>query len=53
MALLIFIKNLNPNKAHGFDMISIRILKISGDSFLKPLEFIFKSCFETGKFPIE
>ena len=35
------IKNLNPNKAHGFDMISIRILKICGDSVLKSLELIF------------
>ena len=41
------IKNLNPNKAHGFDMISIRMLKICGDSILKPLELIFKSCIES------
>ena len=34
------IKNLNPNKAHGFDMISIRMLKICRDS-------------ESGKFPIK
>ena len=47
------IKNLNPNKAHGFDMISIRILKICGDSILKPLELIFKSSLENGKFPIK
>ena len=26
------IKNFNPNKAHGFDMISIRMLKICGGS---------------------
>ena len=47
------IKNLNPNKAHGFDMISIRVLKICGDSVLKPLELIFKSYNESGKLPIE
>ena len=47
------IKNLSPNKAHGFDMISICMLKICGDSILKPLELIFKSCIESGKFPIE
>ena len=34
-------------------MISIRMLKICGDSILKPLELIFKSCIESGKFPIE
>ena len=28
------IKNVTSNKAHGFDMISIRMLKISGDSVL-------------------
>ena len=47
------LKNLNPSKAHGFDMISIRMLKICGDSILKPLELIFKSFIESGKFPIE
>ena len=47
------IKNLNPNKAHGFDMISIRMIKICGESILKPLELIFKSCLENGKFPNE
>ena len=34
-------------------MISIRMLKICDDSILKPLELIFKSCIESGKFPIE
>ena len=31
------IKNLDLNKAHGQDMISIRMLKICGESILKPL----------------
>ena len=47
------IKNLNPDKTHGFHMISIRILKICGDSILKPLEISFKSCIESAKFPVE
>ena len=34
-------------------MISIRMIKICGESILKPLELIFKSCLENGKFPIE
>ena len=38
------IKNLNPNKAHGFDMTSFRMLKICGE---------LNSCLEYGKFPIE
>ena len=47
------IKNPNPNKAHVFDMVSICMLKICGDSILKPLQLIFKSCLENEKFPIE
>ena len=34
-------------------MISIGMLKISGDSILKALEPISKSFIESGKFPIE
>ena len=47
------IKNLHSNKAHSFDMISIPMLKICGDSILKPLALIFKSCIESVKFSIE
>ena len=47
------IKNLNPNKAHGFAMITIHMLKICGDSILKPLELISKLCLENVKFPIK
>ena len=46
-------RNLNLNKAHGFDMTSISMLKIYGDSILKPLELIFNSSIEYGQFPIE
>ena len=34
------INNLNPNKAHGHDMISIRILKLYGPSLCKPLSIM-------------
>ena len=47
------IQNLDPNKAHGYDNISIRMLKIYGSSIYKPLEKIFKQCIETGVFPSE
>ena len=47
------IRNLDSNKAHGHDMLSICILKICDDSLCGPLEFIFHSCIETGKFPSE
>ena len=42
--------NLNPNKAHGYD---IRMLKICDESICKPLRIIFRSCLENGKFPSE
>ena len=34
-------------------MISIRMLKLCYASLSKPLELIFKSCLESGKFPLE
>ena len=47
------IQKLDPNKAHGHDMISIRMLKICANSIYKPLQLIFRSCIENGKFPSE
>ena len=40
---------LDPNKVHGHDMISIRMLKMSGDA--NPLFKIFKNCLKCGIFP--
>ena len=34
-------------------MISIRMLKICGDSICKPLELIFKTCLGNGRFSKE
>ena len=45
------IKNLNPNKVNGFDMISIRMLKICGDSIFKPLELISNHVLRMTTFP--
>ena len=47
------INKLRPDKAHGQDMISIRMIKLYGDSIYKPLEMIFKSCLKQGFFPVE
>ena len=47
------ITNLKPNKAHGQDMISIRMLKICDESIYKPLGIIVRSCLENGKFLLE
>ena len=47
------INNLDPNKAHGHEKISIRMLKTCGDSICRPLNIIFKTCLRTGKFTLE
>ena len=47
------INNLDSNKAHGHDEISIRMLKICGSSVCRPLQIIYKSCLDRGKFPQE
>ena len=45
--------NLDPNRSHGHDKISIRMLKISSDSICRHLHIIFKTYSRTGKFPLE
>ena len=52
-AIAKIIQNLDPNKAHGHDNISICMLKICGSSIYKPLEMIIKLCIKTGIFPSE
>ena len=47
------INNLDPNKAHGYDMISIQMLKLCSPSLCKSLSIIFKSCLSQMKFPME
>ena len=44
------IKNLDPNKAHAHDMVSIRMIKLCAISICKPLEKIFKNCLRSGIF---
>ena len=45
------IKNLHPNKAHGHDKISIRMLKLCGYSIWKPLEITFINYLKEDVFP--
>ena len=45
------IKDLNPNKAHGHDNISIRMIQICGDSIILPLKMIFESAIRLNHFP--
>ena len=46
------IQNLNPNKAHSHDNISISMLKICGSTTCPPLEIIFKEALRTALFPL-
>ena len=45
------IYKLDPTKAHGHDMISIRMLKMSGDAIIEPFFKIFENCLKCGIFP--
>ena len=45
------ISHLDPNKAHGHDMLSIRMIKLCGNSICKPLSIIFNDCLNEDKFP--
>ena len=47
------ISHLDPNKARGRDMPSIRMKKLCGNSICKPLSIIFNLCLNEGKFPHE
>ena len=47
------LQNLDPNKAHDHDKISIRMLQLCGNSICKPLELIFQQAMESGSFPSE
>ena len=45
------IENLNPNKAHGHNNISMCILKIFGSIIYRPSEIAFKEALSTVLFP--
>ena len=49
--ILNIIRSLNPNKAHGWDEISIRMIKLSDASLVTPLKIIFMNCLKRGIFP--
>ena len=51
--ILKIIRKLDPNKAHGHDMINIRMIKICDTSICRSLKLIFQSCLESGTFPVE
>ena len=47
------IQNLDSNKTHGNDNVSIRMLKLCGNSIYTPLEIIFRQALLTGVFRSE
>ena len=47
----LIIKNLDSSKAHGWDTISIRMIKLCGKSIATPLKLTFKSMLEEDTFP--
>ena len=49
--LLNLIRSLDVNKSHGFDQISVRMLKICDSSIIKPLVMIFNNSLNSGSFP--
>ncbi len=49
--ILNIIRSLNPNKAHGWDEISVRMIKICDVALLPPLKLLFESCMRHGVFP--
>ena len=49
--ILNIIRSLDSNKAHGWDDISVRMIKMCDDILLLPLRLIFESCMSQGVFP--
>ena len=47
------IRSLDPNKAHGHDEISPRLIKIWASSISKSLVILFRNCLESESFPKE
>ena len=53
LMILLRYRSLDQNKAHGYDEISIRMIKLCASSISKPLHPIFRNCLETESFPKE
>ena len=49
--ILDIIRSLNPNKVHGWDEISVRMIKLSDVALVLPLRIIFTNCLRCGLFP--
>ena len=49
--ILLIIKNLDSSKAHGWDNISIKMIKICGESITVPLKIKFEQSLKENRFP--
>ena len=49
--IISIIRSLKHNKAHGWDGISIRMIKICDESIVYPLKIIFGTALKSGIFP--
>ena len=49
--IVLIIKTLDSSKAHGWDNISIKMIKIWGESITVPLKIIFEQSLKEKKFP--
>ena len=47
------IRDLDTNKAHGQDKVSISMLRIFGNAICKPLDIIYKEYLNLGVYPLE
>ena len=45
------IKNLDPNKVHGYDDVFVKMLKLCAPSICKPLTLLFENCLRSREFP--
>ena len=50
-AILNIIRALDPNKVHGWDEISVRMIRICDVSLLAPLSLIYENCLKSRIFP--
>ena len=49
--ILSFLKSVNSNHSHGWDKLSIKMIKMCDKTLVYPLKFIFKASFHQGVFP--
>ena len=50
--ILLLIRNTNPNKSNGPDLITGHMLRICDESIVLPLQLIFRNILHTGTYPL-